>query len=922
MAVDANEVTVNTDLVFKAAWGASPQDVFAVGTALNSSYGAIYHYNGTRWRRMNSATYRSLGSVWGASGQDVYAVGYGGTIVHFNGDVWAPMASLTDEALIYVNGTAAQDVFCVGARGGVFHYDGVQWDKVTSDNETSPVSIRHAWGDAIGNLYATDGLRLLHFDGRTWTDMAVDSRINAIDSVWGAGGQVHFWGIDEGGIHRVYFHDGGGWQEMASWDNSAWGLVAASGTPAGKSYILNNPSGRAEFFRHDGNSWTRIGGKMPGTLKGLWGRSETDIFAVGEKALALYYDGNDWRPMDSGTEADLNDVWSGPSGPVIAVGAAGTVLRYDDDGPWTSVDSGTEENLNAVWGDSAANVYYIAGDGGTVLRYDGETCTPMASGTDHDLTGIWVGETGKAYAVGEAGTFLVCREGSCLPVADLPDTSSDVGGIWGASEKEIYLSMGWSLYRYDGTQRKWSDSDGGAMDAFHGQSARDVFGLESGKSFLHHFDGEAWTYVQPDDDGIGLYDVWSSENGVFVVGEDGTILHADRLDQTRPRVLSVSPAGGATDVKVGDFIHTTTYVEIRFSEPMSRVSVSIKDQAGNPVSCAPGSFLSVGESQVAGWTVWGYGTTYTVTVSGDATDMAGNTLGTDYTWSFTTKAAATPTDSGVWVTPDLWIRAQINTGDKGEIEGRWKPGGEDTTERGDRVIWGYFYADPADVSWGNPDNPDLFVKIWFDMTGSVYISYFHVSVPEIKVWSSYPGDIRTTSQYFSGNEATLSNRHVGHFYYFRPETSDYLFKTNQQFEDGRPPVGDTPSGAPSGYRFMDGDMRIGAVIHTEDKGPIEGIWRQGGQGTTQRGDRVVWGYFYADPNIMRWGSPENPDLFVKAWHDVSGAVFLDFFHVSVPDIAVFSEMPVRNGYDNSGTTTLDNRFIEHRYVNETTGGSR
>ena len=58
---------------------------------------------------------------------------------------------------------------------------------------------------------------------------------------------------------------------------------------------------------------------------------------------------------------------------------------------------------------------------------------------------------------------------------------------------------------------------------------------------------------------------------------------------------------------------------------------------------------------------------------------------------------------------------------------------------------------------------------------------------------------------------------------------------------------------------------------------------------------------------------QNPDLFVKAWYDVSGAVFLDFFHVSVPDIDVFSELPVSGPYDNQGTSTLANRLIEHRY---------
>jgi hypothetical protein len=166
---------------------------------------------------------------------------------------------------------------------------------------------------------------------------------------------------------------------------------------------------------------------------------------------------------------------------------------------------------------------------------------------------------------------------------------------------------------------------------------------------------------------------------------------------------------------------------------------------------------------------------------------------------------------------------------------------------------------------------------------------------------------------FRGNTATLSHRHVGHFYYYQPESGTYLYNTSYQFENGEAPDGYTQSTIPGGYDLAENGLRIGAIIQTENMGPIEGIWRQGGQATTERGDKVLWGYFYADPAIMNWGSAENPDLFVKAWYDVSGAVFLNFFHVSVPDIDVFSEMPVTGIYNNQGTTTLGNRFIEHRY---------
>ncbi len=117
---------------------------------------------------------------------------------------------------------------------------------------------------------------------------------------------------------------------------------------------------------------------------------------------------------------------------------------------------------------------------------------------------------------------------------------------------------------------------------------------------------------------------------------------------------------------------------------------------------------------------------------------------------------------------------------------------------------------------------------------------------------------------------------------------------------------------PTGTTLIN-SLKIGAMINTEDAGAIEGVWRLGGQDTTADGHQVVWGYFYADPNIMSWGSKNNPDLFVKIWFDVNGPVFVDFFHVSVPDIEVYSDLPSAGGYDNNGTTILLNRFVEHTY---------
>jgi len=270
--------------------------------------------------------------------------------------------------------------------------------------------------------------------------------------------------------------------------------------------------------------------------------------------------------------------------------------------------------------------------------------------------------------------------------------------------------------------------------------------------------------------------------------------------------------------------------------------------------------------------------------------------------ALTFSVAGTAYGNGYKVTSELWIRAVIDTREKGPVEAVWEKGGEDSTAAGDQVIWGYFYASPDDVSWGSLQNPDLFVKIWFDRGGRVDVNFFHVSVPGIDVYSDYPYD-GTPDEHAT---ATMSRRYIRQYY------KDSRSNMDVTYEDGEAPAGYQPFGNPSGHSITD-DLRIGTVINTLEKGGIDAVWRKGGEDATEDGHKVVWGHFYANPDDVSWGSENNPDLFVKIWFDASGRTDVNFFHVSVPDIEVFSAFPDNGNYDQKGTTILDNRYIRHEY---------
>ena len=64
-------------------------------------------------------------------------------------------------------------------------------------------------------------------------------------------------------------------------------------------------------------------------LYGIWGSSDSNVFAAGRSGTILHYDGVSWTPMTTGMTADLYGAWGSSATEVFAAGARGTILRYD-----------------------------------------------------------------------------------------------------------------------------------------------------------------------------------------------------------------------------------------------------------------------------------------------------------------------------------------------------------------------------------------------------------------------------------------------------------------------------------------------------------------------------------------------------------------------------------------------------------------
>ncbi len=160
---------------------------------------------------------------------------------------------------------------------------------------------------------------------------------------------------------------------------------------------------------------------------------------------------------------------------------------------------------------------------------------------------------------------------------------------------------------------------------------------------------------------LGLFAVGCSNEPDPIVGPVGTTLlggGGGAADTTPPTVLSTSPTNGAIDVT------TWTTIQATFSEAVTNVSADVtfilqdavlgSHVTGSIYAVSPNVMLFVPHSELTGSTL------YRVTLTG-IRDRFGNTLASNYQWTFTTSAAADTTAPSVIFSTPTATNASINS---------------------------------------------------------------------------------------------------------------------------------------------------------------------------------------------------------------------------------------------------------------------
>jgi hypothetical protein len=239
----------------------------------------------------------------------------------------------------------------------------------------------------------------------------------------------------------VLHYDGERWQRLAT--GASGDLWWISVTPIDGSFYLAGSGGL--ILEYDLTERRFIQHETPGgpTLFGIWGMSESDLWAVGADTdttgtvgVMWHFDGEAWSAVDlpdirKGIVPALNKVWGRSATEVYAVGATGIVLLFDG-ASWSEVESGTTRFLFTVHGNDdivVATGGFGLGGGLVIEKGSGafENRTPTGAS---QANGVFIAPDGTGFAVGYERSTLLRTFGAWSNHDSVPRDLREYHGAW------------------------------------------------------------------------------------------------------------------------------------------------------------------------------------------------------------------------------------------------------------------------------------------------------------------------------------------------------------------------------------------------------------------------------------------------------------------------------------------------------------
>ena len=172
-------------------------------------------------------------------------------------------------------GASASDLWAIGDGGLPLRRQGTTWT-VGAGSVTNGSDMQAMHGTSATNIWAAGDFVVTHWDGATWTPQTLNTGGAGITSIYVRDAQNIY--VTQAGGSFYASHDGG-----ATWGGGATGMTSGFSIFGFPGHLW--VSGMGNSIAHsidDGAHWTlEDTGMMNGQINQVWGRSPTELYAVG-----------------------------------------------------------------------------------------------------------------------------------------------------------------------------------------------------------------------------------------------------------------------------------------------------------------------------------------------------------------------------------------------------------------------------------------------------------------------------------------------------------------------------------------------------------------------------------------------------------------------------------------------------------------
>lgn len=446
---------------------------------------------------------QSLLGVYTASYFEAWAVHPGG-LMRCNGWDTAPAEPPFPSPLYGIHGSARDNIYAVGYRLAL-HFDGRTWSKLAIPGE----QLDAVWCRGRDDVYAT-GCYVYHLTNGVWQKQGNAACFDAIsgdgDFVCAVGGS------------RAAVNHGTGWHHTEFDGDVHLTCVDTDGSSA---YAAGRQGDHGVLYRYRYDQDTMPGSWAPVDFAGL----PPDIRSLSiddlHRILLLGAVGGIWQLSDG----ELRPIWSdssrtiagisaetlGGSGFAWAVGSQGTLLRgvyQRDTSPWGYIweayHTGPGIEVSKLRGTDCGTMAALE-CGRRLIVKQGEAWRTIETGAEKLLLDFWLDSSGAMFAVGLDGV-VVSGDTSGLHREDA-GTTALLKSVWGASPTDVWVvGEGVLLHRVGGVWTRIVDPEVVPRPVsefgLHGRAPDDVFLATGSGDFdvvitgrLLHWDGTGWSEV-------------------------------------------------------------------------------------------------------------------------------------------------------------------------------------------------------------------------------------------------------------------------------------------------------------------------------------------------------------------------------------------------------------------------------------------